>query len=174
MGNKYTAMDVANYIIWYVNNKESKPLGSLTPLKLQKILYYVTTSYLKKTEKLIINDSFEKWQYGPVVTDVYHCFKNHGISHLKDTAPKIIEDDESFLGFKKIPFKQSIFDEDQEFKEVANKVIETLINFRAFDLVEMTHDEYAWKKYEPLIQKGTKELKYSKEDLLNAKDVCGI
>ena len=62
MGNKYTAMDVANYIIWYVNNKESKLLGSLTPLKLQKILYYVTTSYLKKTEKLIINDSFEKWQ----------------------------------------------------------------------------------------------------------------
>lgn len=171
MNNKYTALDVANYIIWYVNKKELKPLGSLTPLKLQKILYYVASSYFKKYDELLFSEPFQKWQYGPVVKDVYHEFKSVGIYHI-DKPKAIIEIDKSApFGFSKKQFDEGIFLSNSKFLAVANSVIDKLITRRAFDLVEMTHEEYAWKHKEKEILEGIHELVYTNEELKFAKDV---
>lgn len=95
---KYTAMDIANYIVNYVIESE---LGVLTPLKLQN-LYYVSTTYLKETGNFLFNESFEKWQYGPVVTSVYHNFKGFGINHIHSPVPTIEVDSQSFLGSRRL------------------------------------------------------------------------
>jgi uncharacterized phage-associated protein len=166
--NNYTAMDIANYIIWYVSEKQ---LGKITPLKLQKILYYVSTTYLKDCDELLFDEEFEKWQYGPVVTDVYHNFKKFGISHIFETVPTLIEDQGSFLGFKRQIFDVNIFNENDNFKRVAERVICKLIAIDAFDLVELTHEEKAWKSFETRIKAGAKELKYTKNELLAAKEI---
>lgn len=164
---KITAMDVANYIVDYV---DSNSLGNLTPLKLQKILYYVSTAYLKKSKKPLFTESFEKWQYGPVVTSVYHNFKSFGINHIDHPISVIEVDMDSVLGFKKVSFDKKIFDDDDLFQQTANTIITKLIKKSAFELVEITHQEEAWSKFEQLIAKGTKDLKYSIEELLEAKD----
>ncbi len=168
MNYKYSALDVANYIVWYVDTNK---LGTVTPLKLQKILYYVYTTYLKKNDKPLFDDCFEKWQYGPVVTDVYHTFKMHGFNHISTPKPRLENDPSKFLGIRKIDFDPNLFLNNNDFIEDANNVINNLVKKGAFDLVEMTHVEPAWKDFEKEIISGKKELKYSIDELKSAQSV---
>lgn len=48
----------------------------VSPMKLQKILYFAASEYAKKVGKPLLNDDFEAWQYGPVVRDVFQEFKS--------------------------------------------------------------------------------------------------
>ena len=52
---------------------------SVTPMKLQKLLYFVYRNFLQETEQCLFADRFETWKYGPVLSDVYREF-----SHYKD------------------------------------------------------------------------------------------
>lgn len=47
----------------------------VTPMKLQKLLYYVCVYYVKQTQKMPISENFEVWKYGPVAVSVYAEFK---------------------------------------------------------------------------------------------------
>lgn len=47
----------------------------VTPMKLQKLLYYVCAKYVKETGGSPISEQFEVWDYGPVVPSVYSEFK---------------------------------------------------------------------------------------------------
>ena len=171
MNNKYTAMDVANYIVWYTNNGIKRSVFSLTPLKLQKILYYVSTSYLKKHNELLFSESFRKWQYGPVVKEVYFEFKSIGICHIDKAKAVIVEDEAAIFGRKKLEFSELKFEQDIRFKKIADSVVDQLIDVDAFKLVEMTHEEAAWANFESKIISGSEDLKYSREELLEATNV---
>lgn len=58
----------------------------VTPMKLQKILYYICVKYVKDTGGLPISEHFEVWKYGPVVVSVYDEFKSFGARPIKDFA----------------------------------------------------------------------------------------
>lgn len=168
MNKNYTAMDVANYIVFHANDEQNNLSNySLTPLKLQKILYYVSTEYFKKFEKRLFKENFQKWQYGPVVKDVYHEFKSSGLHHI--AKPKAILDISSGTisrkEFDHIPLMM-----DEDFIKVAKPVIDNYMPWKAFDLVERTHDEPAWRDFESDIMKGT-ELVYSDTELALAKSI---
>lgn len=47
----------------------------VTPMKLQKILYFVCCEYLKATGCELLSEDFCVWQYGPVLPNVYNEFK---------------------------------------------------------------------------------------------------
>lgn len=49
---------------------------TITPMKLQKLMYYVCRDYAKETGQIPINEQFEVWQYGPVLPSVYGEFKS--------------------------------------------------------------------------------------------------
>ncbi|QGA11015.1 DUF4065 domain-containing protein [Acinetobacter wanghuae] len=167
--NNYKALDIANYIICYANNEQKKLSNhSLTPLKLQKILYYVSTEYFKKYGKRLFSEDFQKWQYGPVVKDVYHEFKSSGLHHIARPKAKL-EISETGSIFRK-EFDINTLNSDSEFVMIAENVIKTYMPWKAFDLVERTHDEIAWKKFECDIMKGV-ELTYSDSELLSAKSI---
>ncbi len=163
--SKYKAIDIANYIIWFVN-KDDQPLGSLTPLKLQKILYYVSAAYLQKYDELLFEDKFQKWQYGPVVKDIYHEFKIIGFRHI-DEPKSTWMDCGNTLKQKK--FDEHIFKEDVSFTRLADPIIKDLIKIKAFDLVEMTHREEAWLAYESEIMAAVPDLVYTEDELRVAK-----
>jgi len=50
----------------------------VSPMKLQKILYFVASEYAKRTGKPLLIEPFQQWQYGPVVASVYTEFKPFG------------------------------------------------------------------------------------------------
>lgn len=47
----------------------------ISPMKLQKILYFVAAEYQKKTGQSLFSERFETWQYGPVLRSVYSEFR---------------------------------------------------------------------------------------------------
>lgn len=50
----------------------------VTPMKLQKLLYYVCTKYVQETGVFPILEYFSVWKYGPVIPSVYAEFKPFG------------------------------------------------------------------------------------------------
>lgn len=58
----------------------------ITPMKLQKLLYYICVMYVKETGHLPISEHFEVWQYGPVLASVYAEFKPFGASPITKYA----------------------------------------------------------------------------------------
>lgn len=51
---------------------------SITPMKLQKLMYYICRDYVKRMGESPISEDFEVWQYGPVLPSVYGEFKAFG------------------------------------------------------------------------------------------------
>ena len=73
--------EVVNYIL-----QHPKLRGKLTPMKLQKILYFAHGWHIAITGKPLINENVEAWKYGPVVASVYHEFKEYGNTPIQELA----------------------------------------------------------------------------------------
>jgi len=73
-----TALELSYYII----NKQKifSPQG-ISPLKLQKLLYYVFVWDIV-AEKNILDCTFVKWPLGPVNNEVYHHYKKFGKNNI--------------------------------------------------------------------------------------------
>jgi len=50
----------------------------ITPMKLQKLIYFAYKDFLQKTGKRAFNDTIQTWKYGPVIQSVYDEFKSYG------------------------------------------------------------------------------------------------
>lgn len=50
----------------------------VSPMKLQKLLYFVACEYQKRTDTPLFSESFQVWKYGPVLPSVYGEFKSFG------------------------------------------------------------------------------------------------
>lgn len=118
-------LKIARYLIYLANNDKDY---SITPLKLQKLLYYAQGFTFAWDGQALFNEEFEAWKYGPVNREVYDEFKNYGNATLPTEASSgIRENDLSSLE-----------------KENIEIVWEDLKKFDAFDLVEKTHNEDPW------------------------------
>lgn len=58
----------------------------LTPLQLQKLLYYAHGWSLALFDRPLLNEQIEAWKYGPVVPSVYKAFKRYGNQPIQDPA----------------------------------------------------------------------------------------
>ncbi len=77
-------MDVAKVIL-------SK--NAFTPLCIQKVTFSACIQYLKQSKKNLLEESFEAWQHGPVIPDLYQdlkSYKSTDISTLDDYQKKIL------------------------------------------------------------------------------------
>lgn len=111
------AITIAKYIVAYCLDHET-PIP-LSNIKLQKLLYLVFGEYYIKTKKLLFQESFEAWEYGPVVADVYDEFCAFAGSYICLTGdPPILPDD---------------------VKRTINPIIEENMKRDVFDLVNETH-----------------------------------
>lgn len=75
-----SALDVANYIL----ERASAEDISITPMRLQKLLYILYKEYLKAYKKRLFEEDFQVWQYGPVVNEVYTVFKKYGSNPIME------------------------------------------------------------------------------------------
>ena len=58
----------------------------ITPMKLQKMIYFVYADYYQKTQGRLFEERFETWKYGPVLRSVYDEFKKYGAKHIERYA----------------------------------------------------------------------------------------
>lgn len=70
MSTSYTVEDVAKTILSTENG------GEMSPMKLQKLLYYAQSWALVWLQQPLFNNEFEAWTDGPVLPDFYEKYKD--------------------------------------------------------------------------------------------------
>ena len=73
---------VANTILMLSFN-ENIPVS---PMKLQKLMYFTYKDYLKTYDAPLFADRFECWQYGPVLSSIYYEFNRFGAKPINKFA----------------------------------------------------------------------------------------
>jgi uncharacterized phage-associated protein len=121
---KPTARDVACYFLSLVDPNEGE---SISPLKLQKLVYYAQGFHLALYGKVLFAEQIEAWRYGPVVPALYKEFKD-----LKDEPIPPVEG-----------FDPKVFTPEQ--RKLLDDVYETYGQFSAWKLRDMTHEEAPWR-----------------------------
>jgi uncharacterized phage-associated protein len=100
----------------------------ISNLKLQKLLYYAQGTHLALKKGILFPESISAWNHGPVVTSVYHKYKEHGANPLP--APK--------------DFDISQYSEDLQ--DFLDEVYSVYGQFSAGKLRRMTHEEPPWQE----------------------------
>lgn len=128
-----TALNVGNSIL----SRAFAENIDITPMKLQKLIYFVYRDYLKETNKRLFKEKFEAWRYGPVLPSVYQELKKYGSNSIKNYAT---EDDGKTV---------YTVDEDSTptFKRIINNVWEEGKRFNGIYLSSLTCSSgSAWRK----------------------------
>jgi uncharacterized phage-associated protein len=65
---------------------EQSGIQGMTPMKLQKLLYFAEGLFLAQNpkEKRLFQEDFQAWEYGPVLPTLYRMFKSYG----RDAVPR--------------------------------------------------------------------------------------
>ena len=107
----------------------------VTPMKLQKLLYFLYRDYLQKTGQPLFSERFACWKYGPVLDSVYHRFKRFGSNPIDEYATR---QGQSFAVDENA---------DPVFASLISRVWEQGKQFTGIQLARMTHNpEGAWNK----------------------------
>jgi uncharacterized phage-associated protein len=85
----YPARVVANTFLSIAWNEGKQ----LTPLKLQKLVYYAHAWNLALFDRPLIAEDVEYWPYGPVVASLYHEFREFGGDHITRLAKEARSND---------------------------------------------------------------------------------
>ena len=111
---------------YYIINKYSKlSHQGISPLKLQKLLYYIYVWSITSNNKFL-NFKFKKWNFGPVNPEVYYHFKSCGGSSIAPDKSKTV----------KLSSSQ---------KKFVEFIISNYIKFDAVTLSAMSHKDLPWQ-----------------------------
>lgn len=121
--------DVCNYVIFRLTSEGG---GSLSHLKLQKLLYYIQAWNLAYEKKPLFEGTFQAWIHGPVNRSVYNLFKGTKYMYSAITIKDLQGIDFNF---------SSLSTDDKSF---IDGVLETYAPFSDVQLEKMTHDETPW------------------------------
>ena len=125
---------VANSIL----DVASKDNQRISPMKLQKLIYFVYKRYLQENDRPLFDEYFEVWQFGPVLPSVYHEFKAYGASDITDYAYEVFDD------------KKRVYIVNEKAKDFYDALKFVWQKYRHYDgpeLSALTHrDDTAWAK----------------------------
>ncbi|MES2041447.1 MAG: type II toxin-antitoxin system antitoxin SocA domain-containing protein [Pseudomonadota bacterium] len=82
---RYSPKSIANYFL----NLAAASNQSISPMKLQKLVYYAHGWYAGYTSEPLIDEAVEAWQYGPVIPSLYHEFKRFGAGNISGKATEL-------------------------------------------------------------------------------------
>ena len=103
MGERYTALDIANF---YVQLANDIPNDSIDNLKLNKLCYYAQAWSLARLGHPLFDDAIEAWMYGPVIPAVYYAFKACGKKPIEEPVDHF---DESRLSSEELSLLTDVY-----------------------------------------------------------------
>ena len=80
----HSASEIARYLIWRAAQEQPDDPDYLTPLKLQKLLYYVQGWHLVETGSPAFCEEIRAWREGPAVRQVYQEYRHLGKNPIVD------------------------------------------------------------------------------------------
>lgn len=128
----YSAKAVANYIL-DLATVDGEPIS---PMKLQKLIYYAHGWHLAVTGEPLIKDKIEAWNYGPVVPSIYNDFRQFGNEPITIPAQSYRWDNGNVLvSTPEVP----LGDAHEAAREVLKRVWNVYKGRTALELSKMTH-----------------------------------
>ncbi|MDK2598654.1 Panacea domain-containing protein [Pseudoalteromonas obscura] len=124
----YPAKVIANAFL----EKAQKTGEQLTPMKLQKLIYYAHGWYLAIQGKPLIDEYLEAWNYGPVVNSVYIEFRCFGSAPITKLATQYDQVRAQYI----VPMP---FEHDHELHNLVDSIWQNYGQYSALELSEMTH-----------------------------------
>ena len=126
MGTVFDARFVANAFI----ERARKHGRTLTPMYLQKLVYFAQARMLSIHAERLIHQDFEAWPLGPVVPDLYDALKQYGDSHVEQEIANVKSDP---LDFRE--------------RDLIERVFKMYGSRSAEELSELTHaEDTPWQK----------------------------
>ncbi len=118
--------NIAKYFILraYQDGRENQ----MTNMKVQKLLYYTQCLHLALYEEPLFAENIEAWRYGPVCPPAYRYYSKFEAQQLPIPQQDII----------------NLFTE--EIRELLEEVWQYFGVYHSYDLSDMTHSEFPWKK----------------------------
>jgi uncharacterized phage-associated protein len=117
----YNVNDIASYILQLSADNGDK----ITPLKLEKLLYYAQGTYLALTHETLFEDEVLAWKHGPVIYSIYKKYQKYGDSP--------------------IPLEETMSELDEQTEAIISAVYTKYREFSPWQLVDKTHQESPWK-----------------------------
>jgi|AntRauTorcE11898_2_1112593.scaffolds.fasta_scaffold06753_2 uncharacterized phage-associated protein len=113
-----------SHLAYHIIEKYASVDGGITPLKLQKLLYY-TNVWGLVSGQLTVSGQFKAWKNGPVNGYIYSKYKKYG------DQPIPVENEAGPISSAK--------------KELITFILESYVHFDAVTLSAMTHEEEPWE-----------------------------
>lgn len=130
--------NICDYVIFRITGEGN---GSLSHLKLQKLLYYIQSWHLAFEKDPLFKGKFQAWIHGPVNREIYNRFKDTKYMYSSINLKDIQQQDLSFSTIE------------QNKKDHIDSVLEVYAPFSDVQLENMTHNEKPWiearEGYEP-------------------------
>lgn len=129
---------MSEYIILFCQN-----MGvAISPLKLQKLLYYVQSWHIAKFDKHPLFDSLpEAWVNGPVYREIYDEFKTTFFRNQN-----ILTSLDEIQLAEQLQEKQSQLELEKDQLQLINTVLEAYSKLSDERLVLLTHSEAPWNE----------------------------
>lgn len=126
----YPAIAIANA---FIKKAMIGEIQNLTPMKLQKLMFFAQSWHCKLYAKELFDGAFERWQYGPVIPEIYHEFKSFGSREI------------SRFGTDVWCQERTVDPNDSEVLSFLDKIIQTYGKYDGAELSWMTHQpQTAW------------------------------
>lgn len=107
-------------------------LEEVTPLMLQKLLYYIQGVSYALCGKEMFLENCQAWVYGPVYPEVYYLFRDFKYNPIDDARFALFDGSGNLLT--------------EEEKKIINLVINTFGLYGGKTLEKITHNEKPWKE----------------------------
>lgn len=126
MAGPYKADAIANE---FLNDRLEE---DITPMKIQKLVYYAHAWSLALFDEPLISDRIEAWEYGPVVPALYSEFREFRNQPIRRLACEL-----DFENLREVPDR--IDPEDDRTKQLVDRIWQKLGHFTATQLSNLTH-----------------------------------
>lgn len=134
----YDAKAVANFFL----DRSEEEKTTLSPMKLQKLVYFAHGWYLAFKKNPLIHEPVEAWMWGPVIPSLYHEFKDFGNAPITRHATELDIDQKTNMEVRfVVPEIPSDDSEEARFsRALIVRVWDVYKNFVASQLSNMTHE----------------------------------
>ena len=118
----------------------------ISPMKLQKLMYFLYRDYLQTVGRPFFSERFEAWKYGPALPRLYALCKKYGSSPISDYCRDVNGE----------MYKLKETHNTSAFHEAFSRVWQTYKNLSGIEMSELTHRPgtawyTTWQKYENII-----------------------
>jgi|ERR1700683_1195245 uncharacterized phage-associated protein len=131
----YDAKLIANYFL----EKAKAEDKNLTPMQLQKLVYFAHGWYLALFGQPLIKEPVQAWSYGPVIPSLYQEFKRFGDQNIDKLATS-----SKFSGLKFSIAEPSVEnienpEEREKLKQFLDRIWQVYSPYTAIQLSNLTH-----------------------------------